>query len=205
MHRVRQLSLHQHFAEPHPRLHRLSVYLRWYEGHHICIQFHWKTRRSHPCWETIPRVSQFCSQCYLMLQTFPARCIAWSAGNGSFFTDNVTIRQYSQRELVQTVVSSNDVITIVIETATSTDMSFGKMCNTQSHLVQTVVSSNDVVTVAVNLDSGRPNGKRSIRHSNRLRFHIAGPSCTHIALRQKFHCNGGWRYQIIWLVTIGPV
>ena len=136
--------------------------------------------------------------------------------------------------------------------ATSTYMSFGKMCNTQSHLVQTVVSSNDAVTVvieidvvgnslphrrplshayrsltevslqwwltspnhlacnhrhsiaivsiceqqhtivcAVNLDSECPNDTRSIRHSNRLRFHIAGPSCTHIALRLKFHCNGG--------------
>ena len=69
-----------------------------------------------------------------MLQTFSARCIAWSTGNGSFFIDNMTIRQYSQRELVQTVVSSNDVITVVIETVTSTDMSFSKMCNTQKSL-----------------------------------------------------------------------
>ncbi len=51
----------------------------------------------------------------------------------------MTIRQYSQRELVQTFVSSNDVITIVIETVTSTYMSFGKMCNMQSHLVEAVV------------------------------------------------------------------
>ncbi len=50
-----------------------------------------------------------------MLQTFPARCIAWSAENGGFFTDNVTIRQCSQRKLVQAVVSSNDVVTVVIE------------------------------------------------------------------------------------------
>ena len=177
-----------------------------------------------------------------MLQMFSAHCIAWSTGNGSFFIANMTIRQYSQRELVQAVVSSNDVITVVIETVTSTYMSFGKMCNTQSHLVQAVVeieaiensppnhtplahtyrSSTKVslqwwltspnhlacnhrhsitlvsiyeqqhtIVCAVNLDSECPNGTRSIRHSNRLRFHIAGPSRTHIALRQKFHCNGG--------------
>ena len=177
-----------------------------------------------------------------MLRTFPARCIAWSAGNGSFFIDNVTIRQYSQRELVQAVVSSNDVVAAAIETVTSTYMSFGKMCNTQSHLVQTVIgievikqslpdrtpfahtcrSSTEVslqwwltspnhlacnhrhsiaivsiceqqhtIVCAVNLDSECLNGTRSIRYSNRLRFHIAGPSCTHVALRQKCHCNGG--------------